>query len=88
MSVDGYEVKVGFSHHKLELAGEKIELEKALCFVLDTPSAEPPCKKRKKKAADAKLSAITFGSKMDLQKLAQCKAFQIGWRVRCGATTT
>lgn len=87
MSAGGYEVKVGFSHHKLDLAGGAIELDKALCFVLDTPAGEPPTKKRKKKAVkDPKLSAITFGAKMDLQKLVQCKAFEVAWRVRCAMT--
>lgn len=79
------EVKVGFSHHKVDLAGEKVERDKALCFVLDAPtSGEPPTKKRKKKTVtkDPKLSAITFGAKLNLQKLAQCQAFDIGWRVR------
>lgn len=64
-----------------------MELEKALCFVLDpNTGGEPPSKKRKKKAVqkDPKMSALTFGSKLDLAKLVQCKAFDVAWRLRPG----
>ena len=78
-------VRVGFSHHVVDLGADKMEQEKALCFLLDTPSGEPEKKKRKKnKRAKPTISALTFGSKICLSKLSQCKAFQIAWRVRRG----
>ena len=47
-----WQVKVGFSHHIIDFAQEKIRSEKALCFCLDAKReddpAEPPKKKLKK----------------------------------------
>lgn len=70
----------------VDLVEGKMSQEKALCFVLD-PANDPPKKKRKKSAGKkaAATTPVTFGAKMDLGKLTQCKAFQIAWRVRCGS---
>lgn len=51
-------VKVGFSHHAIDLAKDSISSEKALCFCLDGKkdeenTGEPPKKKQKKKEKDS-----------------------------------
>ena len=66
----------------IDLGENKMEMEKALCFVLD--GQEPQAKKRRKSNKKAAPTAVTFGAKMDLAKLVQCKAFEIAWRVRPG----
>ncbi len=81
---------MSFSHHKVNLAEGKVESLKALCFQLDSGNGptEPPTKKRKKKEKkDAKMSSVTFGSKLDIAKLQTCKAFHVAWRVRPGGKT-
>ena len=87
MLFGGPKVKVGFSHHAVDLSAESCAVDKALCFMLDSKQEQPTKKRktgRKSGGKDAKMSAVTFGSRLDLGKLVQCRALEIAWRVRRG----
>lgn len=116
-----FKVRVGFTHHILDLAAEKCEGEKPLLFILDPAKEDPQPKKkpRKPKGKEPKArpdmdrltsspivlpvlpsafhirsmcvgelrlqpqaSAVTFGNKFNLEKLINCRALQVAWRVR------
>lgn len=47
-------MNVGFSHHTVNLAADKIEQEKRLIFVLDPPKQDEPPKKKAKKEKKGK----------------------------------
>ena len=85
----GCQVKITTTHHTIDLASDMVCNDKALCFFLDAKGAEnenieePPNKKRRKKN-EKKTSPVTYGAKLNLEKLVGCEALKIGWRVRQG----